>query len=274
MKRIFLFLSVALLAACARQPEGLTVEVLNAYTPVKSQGDTEMCWAYAMLAAIETEHIMRGDSVNLSVAFLQQMLTREPQAPSSGRGTCLTALRLTEHYGAVPFQSMPSSDWPVPRRAYMLGCEYTLEEFGHSVCAPGEYIGLTTTPSVPYGQEVVLPLADNWDRQSFLNIHADTLLAVTERAVRQGRGVAWEGDISERGFCWQDGYAVATPFSGTTTDDHCMAVVGIARDSEGRPFFIMKNSWGDRNAHGGLLFMSFDYFREKTIAVVLPREVL
>jgi bleomycin hydrolase len=41
-------------------------EVVLKTTPVKDQGRSPLCWAYAMLATIETEHLMVGDSVNLS----------------------------------------------------------------------------------------------------------------------------------------------------------------------------------------------------------------
>ena len=51
-----------------------TNELLLPMTPVKDQGNTEFCWAYAMLATIETEHILRGDSVNLSPQYLGRML--------------------------------------------------------------------------------------------------------------------------------------------------------------------------------------------------------
>ena len=49
-------------------------------TPVKDQGPSQTCWIYAMLATIETEHIMRGDSVNLSVDYVSRMLIREKAA--------------------------------------------------------------------------------------------------------------------------------------------------------------------------------------------------
>ncbi|MFW5544861.1 MAG: cysteine protease, partial [Prevotella sp.] len=39
-------------------------------TPVKNQGNSDLCWLYGMLATIESEHIMRGDSVNLSPDFV------------------------------------------------------------------------------------------------------------------------------------------------------------------------------------------------------------
>lgn len=46
-------------------------------TPIKDQGESELSWAYAMLATIESEHIMKGDSVNLSVAYIARMMLQE-----------------------------------------------------------------------------------------------------------------------------------------------------------------------------------------------------
>ena len=53
-----------------------------------------------------------------------------------------------------------------------------------------------------------------------------------------------------------------------------MAIVGIVHDETHRPYFVMKNSWGPYNPYGGLMLMSFDYFKKKTVAVVLPKEVV
>ena len=41
------------------------------HTPVKQQGNSSLCWAYSMLATIESEHIMKGDSINLSIALFK-----------------------------------------------------------------------------------------------------------------------------------------------------------------------------------------------------------
>ena len=40
-------------------------DVLLRHTPVKDQGNSSLCWIYAMLATIESEHMMQGDSVEL-----------------------------------------------------------------------------------------------------------------------------------------------------------------------------------------------------------------
>ncbi len=38
-------------------------------TPVTAQGRSELCWVHAMFATIETERLMQGDSVRLSVDY-------------------------------------------------------------------------------------------------------------------------------------------------------------------------------------------------------------
>lgn len=225
-----------------------THEVLNRMTPVKNQGKTQLCWAYAMLAAIETEHLRWGDSVNLSVAYVEKMLEQEPQAPASHRGMGATLIALIQKYGIVGYDAMRSADAPAPRFAFMLGAEYTPQEFARSVCASDEYLQLTSIASKPYGQEVVLDEPDNWLRSRFLNVPMDTLLMKTVQAVRNHHGVCWE------------------------SRHHAMAIVGLAHDDEGRKYFVMKNSWGTKRPYNGLEYLSFGQFRKQTLAVEMTKE--
>lgn len=252
MKKMLWMLLIMLVAGCGeKQPLGpFVTDVINRMTPVKDQGDRQSCWIYAMLAAIETEHLMKGDSVNLSPAYIEKMLEREPLAPHSGRGMGVITLRLMEKYGMVAYDAMRTTDSPLPRWVFMLGAQYTPLEFAHSVCAPGEYVALTSDPSQPYGQEVDVSMEDNWLQERFLNVPVDTLLSRTEQAVRQGHGVCWE------------------------SASHAMAIVGLARDTVGRRYFIMKNSWGTNRPYQGLEYLSFRYFRKHTLAVEMPREAI
>jgi bleomycin hydrolase len=56
-----------------------------------------------------------------------------------------------------------------------------------------------------------------------------------------------------------------------TTDDHCMALVGLAHDRQGRRFYLAKNSWGRHNRYGGYMYLSADYVRLKTLCIVVKR---
>ncbi len=84
MKRIVPIIGVLLLfVGCAKQSEQqisthhFTNEVRLQTTPVKNQGQSSLCWVYAMLATIETEHLMQGDSVNLSPDYVARMYLAE-----------------------------------------------------------------------------------------------------------------------------------------------------------------------------------------------------
>ena len=246
-----MLLILTALAGCVEQkPKTFTMEVLNRMTPVKDQGRSQTCWVYAMLAAIETEHLMRGDSVNLSAAWVEKMLEREPEAPASKRGMGQTCIDMIQRHGVVAYDAMRTVDTPQPKHVFMHGAEYTPLEFAHSVCAPEEYVALTCVDSRPYYQYTVLDVEDNWARDSFYNIPVDTLLCRVERAVRQGRGVCWE------------------------SAGHAMAVVGMAHDETGKKYFVMKNSWGDRGPYHGLRFLSARKMRRETLAVVIPRDAV
>ena len=66
---------MALMVSC--RPSGpatdgapaMTNDLLLGFTPVKDQGRGSLCWMYAMLSTIETDRLMTGDSVHLSVAY-------------------------------------------------------------------------------------------------------------------------------------------------------------------------------------------------------------
>lgn len=249
MKSFFYLAAVILLLGCAqKEPLHFTHEVLNRMTPIKDQGESHTCWIYAMLAAIETEHLAWGDSVNLSPYYIEKKMEQEPDAPDSKRGMGQTLIRLIHKYGIVGYDAMRTVDTPAPRWVFMLGAEYTPQEFARSVCANDEYMALTSNSHEPYYKEIDIDQSDNWLHDRFYNIPMDSLLTKTERAVRQHHGVCWE------------------------SRKHAMAIVGIAHDDEGRMYFIMKNSWGTDRPHKGLDYLSFENFCDQTLAIEMTKE--
>lgn len=273
MKHTLLFLLVGtavLTAGCRDEPSVTFTDVVSLpYTPVKNQGSDALCWAYAMLATIETEHICRGDSVHLSPYYIRRLVGKGRQ-----RGMGHTLLRLMDKRGIVPFDTYPDTthdQLPMPRQVFMLGARYTPQEFAHSVCSPDEYVALTSDPTQPYGQMVVADYPDNWNRDTFLNLPQDSLVAVALRALRHHHPVCWEGDTGGRGFSFRRGMAHHT-LTRRPNDDHCMAIVGLSRHPDGRLFFKMKNSWGTDNPYSGLMYMSQDYLRTSTVALYLTRD--
>ena len=60
----------------------------------------------------------------------------------------------------------------------------------------------------------------------------------------------------------------------TTTDDHLMHIVGLAKDQVGTKFYLTKNSGGTDRKYGGYVYMSRSYFRLKTTAIMINKHSL
>ena len=328
-KSIFIFLTCLVLVSCGQQrsrvdipKEKFTIDLRLPTTPVKDQGSSSLCWVYGMLATLETEHIMRGDSINLSPDYVARMYLSEQanrrrllpnkvvqkETGITTRGMCTMALDLIQTYGLQHYDAYrhkPDMDYnvlcrkldygndaeklldkyigPLPNQVFMLGALYTPLEFAHSVCTDDEYIALTSFTHHPYGQRFPLEVPDNYFHDTFLNVPLDTMVNRIVQSLRSGHPVCWEGDTSEPGFLFGNGFAVlkhedkkvtaerrqASFEAHRTTDDHVMEIVGLAHDQHGRRFFLCKNSWGTANRYHGFIFLSENYVRMKTIAVVL-----
>lgn len=63
-----------------------------------------------------------------------------------------------------------------------------------------------------------------------------------------------------------------------TTDDHGMVIYGIAKDSTGAQYYMVKNSWGEYGPYKGMFYASKPYVAYKTMNFVvnkaaLPKEI-
>ena len=238
-KGIVLCLFPVLLAGCGRRhekayvpAEKFTVDLRLPVTPVKDQGTSPLCWVYAMLATIETEHIMQGDSVNLSPDYVARMYLSEQaerrrllpggmvrnEPPVSLRGMSTMLIDLIQTYGLQHYDAYhrePDMDYNVlcrdidrggdtdrlldenigtlPRQVFWLGAGYTPMEFAHSVCTDDEYTALTSFTHHPYGQRFPLEVPDNRFHDTFLNVPLDTMMhRIVRRHTRRQTITAWK----------------------------------------------------------------------------------
>lgn len=60
----------------------------------------------------------------------------------------------------------------------------------------------------------------------------------------------------------------------TTTDDHGMQIFGLAKDQKGRPYFMVKNSWGEAGAYKGYWYASESFVKYKTLNIVVHKDAL
>lgn len=155
---------------------------------------------------------------------------------------------------------------------------------------PDQYVELTSYTHHPFYKPFVLEIPDNWSHNLYYNLPVDELVAVMVHALQNGYSVCWDGDTSEKDFSHRKGVAdlpeeqlgkvtqqlrQETFENRETTDDHLMHVVGISEDRNGRRHFYTKNSWGAKsNSLDGMLHLSEDYVRLKTVAILVHRDAL
>ncbi|MBK6282535.1 MAG: aminopeptidase [Draconibacterium sp.] len=57
-----------------------------------------------------------------------------------------------------------------------------------------------------------------------------------------------------------------------TTDDHGMHIIGMAKTSDGKVFYKVKNSWGDYNKFDGYFYASKPYVEYKTMSLMVHKD--
>ena len=56
------------------------------------------------------------------------------------------------------------------------------------------------------------------------------------------------------------------------TYDHVMLIYGKAVDEQGKPYYMVKNSWGKSGKYKGIWYMSRDYIALNTTYLFLNRQ--
>ena len=59
-----------------------------------------------------------------------------------------------------------------------------------------------------------------------------------------------------------------------TTDDHGMQIFGIAKDKNGKEYFMVKNSWNTSAGNNGIWYASDAYVALKTINILVHKDAL
>lgn len=59
-----------------------------------------------------------------------------------------------------------------------------------------------------------------------------------------------------------------------TTDDHGMLIYGIANDQNGKPYFMVKNSWGTDYKYKGVWYASYAFVAYKTMNILVHKNAI
>jgi bleomycin hydrolase len=185
----------------------------------------------------------------------------------------------------------------VPQSMSLNGTEITPIEYARDVLSidVSKYITLTSFTHLPKNEYVELELPDNWQHYNqYINISLPEMVEIVKNSIRMAYSVSYSADVTEPDIDWQNGYLILdddrdiedlsysemaslrqTYFEvGETTDDHGMHIVGMYESEvEGEDWFYLKNSWGRQIGEDGYIHMSEDYFKIKTIAVMVHEDV-
>lgn len=221
-------------------------------------------------------------------SYLDSVLKKQPIAADWLKG--YTAI-LDENLGVPPAEFSYE------------GKTYTPQTFAKDVLKfnANDYISFTSFTDHPYYSQFILQVPDNFANGYFYNIPLNELISVSKNAVEKGYTVAWDADVSNRGFLQQYGYALNLGTEKytkdqikpdmqelsadantrqqlyenlTTQDDHLMHLVGIEKTPGGKTFFIVKNSWGNVGPFEGYINVSEAYYAINTIGIVVPKAAL
>jgi len=197
----------------------------------------------------------------------------------------------------------------VPKEFVYEGKKYTPKTFADQVVGinPDDYVEVSSFMEYPYYEKFTLLVPDNWAFDQVWNVKMDELVEIVDHALKNGYTVAWGGDVSEKGFSWKNGVAYvpeidysqmtaeqrADMFNGPkpekrvtevdrqkafdnyeTTDDHGMHIVGIAKDQNGKEYYIVKNSWGLSNDYQGYMYMTKEFMKYKATDIMVHKNAL
>jgi bleomycin hydrolase len=156
---------------------------------------------------------------------------------------------------------------------------------------PRDYYSFMSTLSQTYNQKGELVEADNWwHSRDYYNVHLTDFMNLIISAIRGGYSLCICGDVSEPGFDRYTQCGIIPTFdipsayidesarefrlaNSSTTDDHCMHLIGY-QEVDGQYWFLLKDSSAGAydGKYKGYRFVSSDYIRLKMMNVMVHKD--
>jgi len=170
------------------------------------------------------------------------------------------------------------------------GTAYTPNDFLKVFCGidPRDYFSFMSTMSETYDQKGELVEADNWwHSKDYYNVHLDDFILLIKNSIKTGYTLCICGDVSEPGFDRTTQTGLIPTFdipsdyidenarqmrlvNESTTDDHCMHLIGY-QVIDGKTWFVLKDSSAGAfdGKQKGYRFVSEDYVKLKMMNVLV-----
>lgn len=208
--------------------------------------------------------------------------------------------RITESGQTLALANQPRAHWQdsvqaliekyvgrCPETFVYEGKTYTPKTFAESLGLNlDDYVSLTSYTHHPFNKWFVIEAPYKWRLKPSYNIPIEQLMEVIDKALDAGYTVAWGGDVSGN-FMRREGIATLPDGVVPTqqmrqeqwddwrfTYDHVMLIYGKAVDELGKPYYLVKNSWGHYGPYQGTWYMSRDYMALNTTYLFLNRNAL
>lgn len=174
---------------------------------------------------------------------------------------------------------------------------------------PDDYVQITSFAHKPFYEEMMIEVPDNWTWGMSYNVPLNDMVEALDNSLNEGYTVSWATDVSEKGFSLKNGLAIyplkpysdmdkeekGAMFNGPkdelivtqdvrqtaynsyeTTDDHGMQITGKVKDQKGNYYYIVKNSWGDRENEfrEGYIYASESFLKYKTISILVHKDTV
>lgn len=166
--------------------------------------------------------------------------------------------------------------------------QYTPRSFADKLIHfENDYVELMSFADLPLYKKCLLNDKFNWAGDSLYNIPLNDMQTLIDSALSNGWSVGWEGDVTEPGFSTFSGFAISDDSTKNydkerlknykteaTERDHMLHLVGIGKDETGHKWYHLKNSWGTWANDHGYIFMSENYFKLKTVILMINKSAL
>lgn len=203
---------------------------------------------------------------------------------------------------------------PCPEKFTVDGKEYTPAEYRDVMkIVPEDYVTLSSFTHHPFYSWFPLEVCDNWRWDEVYNVPIDEFMSVLDDAIMKGYTVAWGADVSHAGFT-RNGLGILVDVKAssagsdqehwvgkeegkpapvsivesvptqesrqvefenkTITDDHGMQIFGIAKDQDGKKYYMVKNSWGETGKYKGIWYVTEAFVKNQSMDYMIHKSAL